>query len=51
MIEAFHFSAITWLPVDDELLINAVNRAKKEFRESGSKNIEALLHNPQQKLI
>ena len=51
-IEAFHFSAIDYLvkPVDDELLINAVNRAKKRIKEkSGSKNIEALLHNLQQK--
>ena len=52
MIEAFHFSAIDYLvkPVDDELLINAVNRAKKRITEkTGSKNIEALLHNLQQK--
>lgn len=51
-IEAFHFSAIDYLvkPVDDELLINAVNRAKKRIGErSGSKNIEALLYNLQQK--
>jgi two-component system LytT family response regulator len=52
MIEAFHFSAIDYLvkPVDDELLVNAVNRAKKRIAEkAGSKNIEALLHNLQQK--
>ena len=52
MIEAFHFSAIDYLvkPVDDELLINAVNRAKKRISEkAGSKNIEALLHNLQQR--
>jgi len=51
-IEAFHFSATDYLvkPVDDELLINAVNRAKKRIAEkSGSKNIETLLHNLQQK--
>lgn len=52
MIEAFHFSAIDYLvkPVDDELLINAVSRAKRRLEEkAGSKNIEALLHNLQQK--
>ena len=52
MIEAFHFSAIDYLvkPVDDELLMNAVNRAKKRIAEkTGSRNIEALLHNLQQK--
>ncbi len=52
MIEAFHFSAIDYLvkPVDDELLINAVKRAKKRLEEkAGSKNIEALLYNLQQK--
>ena len=52
MVEAFHFSAIDYLvkPVDDELLINAVNRAKKRIAEkTGSKNIEALLYNLQQK--
>lgn len=51
-IEAFHFSAIDYLvkPVDDELLINAVSRAKKRIAEkSGSKNIATLLHNLQQK--
>ena len=52
MIEAFHFSAIDYLvkPVDDELLAKAVNRAKKRIAEkNGSKNIEILLHNLQQK--
>jgi two-component system LytT family response regulator len=52
VIEAFHFSAIDYLvkPVDDELLINAVNRAKKRIAEkTGSKNIEALLYNLEQK--
>lgn len=52
MIEAFHFSTIDYLvkPVDDELLVNAVNRAKKRIAEkTGSKNIEALLYNLQQK--
>lgn len=52
MIEAFHFSAIDYLlkPIDDELLIDAVKRAKKRIVEkSGSKNIETFLHNMQQK--
>lgn len=52
MIEAFHFSAVDYLvkPVDDELLINAVGRAKKRIAEkTGSKNIDALLHNLQQR--
>src|SRR5262249_54080530 len=50
MIEAFHFSAIDYLlkPVDDELLIDAVKRAKKRIEEkSGSKNIETFLYNVQ----
>ena len=36
MIEAFHFSAIDYLlkPVDDDLLIDAVQRAKKRMRKS-----------------
>jgi two-component system LytT family response regulator len=52
MIEAFHFSAIDYLlkPVEDNLLIDAVNRAKKRIAEkSGSKNIETFLHNLKQK--
>lgn len=52
MIEAFHFSAIDYLlkPVEDNLLVDAVNRAKKRIAEkSGNKNIEAFLHNMQVK--
>ena len=52
MIEAFHFSAIDYLlkPVDDELLADAVKRAKKRILEkAGSKNIETFLYNVQQK--
>lgn len=52
MIEAFHFSAIDYLlkPIDDDLLIEAVKRAKKRIVEkTGSKNIDAFLHNVQQK--
>jgi two-component system, LytTR family, response regulator len=52
MIEAFHFSAIDYLlkPVEDNLLIDAVNRAKKRLAEkSGSKNVETFLHNLKQK--
>ena len=52
MIEAFHFSAIDYLlkPVEDNLLIDAVNRAKKRIEEkSGNKNIETFLHNLKQK--
>ncbi len=48
MIEAFHFSAIDYLlkPVDDDLLVEAVKRARKRIIEkSGSKNIETFLHN------
>ena len=48
MIEAFHFSAIDYLlkPVEDDLLVDAVKRAKKRITEkTGSKNIETLLHN------
>lgn len=51
MVEAFHFSAIDYLlkPIDDELLIDAVRRAKKRIAEkSGNKNIETFLHNVQQ---
>jgi len=52
MVEAFHFSAIDYLlkPVEDNLLVDAVNRAKKRIAEkSGSKNIETFLHNLKQK--
>jgi|SRR5688572_4641876 len=52
MIEAFHFSAIDYLlkPVEDNLLIDAVNRARKRIAEkSGSKNVETFLHNLRQK--
>lgn len=50
MIEAFHFSAIDYLlkPVEDNLLADAVNRAKKRIIEkTGNKNIETFLHNMQ----
>jgi two-component system LytT family response regulator len=52
MIEAFHFSAIDYLlkPVEDNLLVDAVNRAKKRIEEkSGNKNVETFLHNLKQK--
>ena len=52
MIEAFHFSAIDYLlkPIDDDLLVDAVKRAKKRVTEkSGNKNIDAFLHNVQQR--
>jgi two-component system, LytTR family, response regulator len=52
MIEAFHFSAIDYLlkPVEDNLLVDAVERAKKRIAEkSGNKNIETFLHNLKQK--
>ena len=52
MIEAFHFSAIDYLlkPVEDNLLVDAVNRAKKRIDEkSGSRNIDTFLHNIRQK--
>lgn len=52
MIEAFHFSAIDYLlkPVEDNLLVDAVNRARKRIAEkSGSKNVETFLHNIRQK--
>ncbi|SRR5258705_2628288 len=52
MIEAFHFSALDYLlkPVEDNLLVDAVIRAKKRITEkSGSKNIETFLHNIYQK--
>jgi two-component system LytT family response regulator len=52
MIEAFHYSAIDYLlkPIDDDLLIEAVKRARKRIEEkTGGKNIEAFLHNVQQR--
>ena len=52
MIEAFHFSAIDYLlkPVEDNLLVDAINRAKLRISEkSGSKNVETFLHNLKQK--
>lgn len=52
MIEAFHFSAIDYLlkPVEDNLLVDAVNRAKKRIAErAGSINVETFLHNLNQK--
>src|SRR5215212_8901780 len=52
MVEAFHFSAIDYLlkPVEDDLLIDAVKRARKRIAEkAGSQNIEAFLHNMHQK--
>src|SRR6266496_6374218 len=52
MIQAFHFSAIDYLlkPVEDNLLVDAVDRAKKRIVEkSGNKNIETFLHNLKQK--
>ena len=52
MVEAFHFSAVDYLlkPVEDNLLIDAVDRAKKRIAEkSGSRNIETFLHNLNQK--
>ena len=52
MVEAFHFSAIDYLlkPIDDELLADAVKRAKRRIDEkTGGKNIETFLYNVQQK--
>lgn len=52
MIEAFHFSAIDYLlkPIDDDLLIDAVKRARKRIAEkAGMQNRETLLHNVQQR--
>jgi two-component system, LytTR family, response regulator len=52
MIEAFHFSAIDYLlkPVEDNLLVDAVNRARKRIEEkAGSKNVDTFLHNIQLK--
>jgi two-component system LytT family response regulator len=52
MIEAFHFSALDYLlkPVDEDLLIEAVKRAKVRIGEkNGTKNIDTFLYNVQQK--
>ena len=51
MIEAFHFSAIDYLlkPVDEDLLIDAIRRARTRITEkAGDKNIDTFLHNVQQ---
>jgi two-component system LytT family response regulator len=51
MIEAFHFSAIDYLlkPVDDDLLVDAVKRARKRIEEkAGNRNVETFLHNVKQ---
>src|SRR5918995_1043568 len=50
MIDAFHFSAIDYLlkPIDEDLLISAVQHAGKRIHEkSNGKNIAALIHNMQ----
>jgi two-component system, LytTR family, response regulator len=52
LLDAFHFSAIDYLlkPVEDDLLIDAVKRARKRIMEkAGNKNFETFLHNVQQK--
>jgi two-component system LytT family response regulator len=52
MIEAFHFSALDYLlkPVDEDLLVEAVKRAKVRIVEkNGKKNIDTFLYNVQQK--
>ena len=52
MTQAFHFSAIDYLlkPVDEELLIKAVERAGKRIEEkTGGQQIETLLYNIQHK--
>jgi two-component system LytT family response regulator len=52
MTQAFHFSAIDYLlkPVDDELLADAVKRARKRIEEKiGGPRIETFLHNVQQR--
>jgi two-component system LytT family response regulator len=51
MIVAFHFSAIDYLlkPVDDDLLIDAVKRARKRIEEkTGKQNVDTFLHNVKQ---
>lgn len=52
MIEAFHFSAIDYLlkPIEDNLLVDAIERAKKRIAEkSGNINLDTFLHNLRQK--
>ena len=52
MIEAFRFSAVDYLlkPVEDDLLVSAVNRAHKRINEkAGAGNIQALMQNVQLK--
>ncbi len=52
MIEAFHFSAIDYLlkPVEDDLLVDAVNRTRKRIiKKENSNNIQALIDNVQLK--
>ena len=51
MVEAFHFSAIDYLlkPIDEQLLVDAVKRARKRIDEkAGSRNIETFLYNVKQ---
>jgi two-component system, LytTR family, response regulator len=48
MTQAFHFSAVDYIlkPVDDELLAEAVKRARKRIEEkNGGQHIETFLHN------
>lgn len=56
MTQAFHFSAVDYLlkPVDEELLVEAVNRVIKRFAKNSSEDVkktttivETLLHNIQ----
>jgi two-component system LytT family response regulator len=52
MTQAFHFSAVDYLlkPVDDDLLVDAVKRARKRIEEkTGGLQIETFLHNVQQR--
>lgn len=52
MVQAFHFTAVDYLlkPVDDELLVEAVNRAQKRIEEkTGGHQLETFLHNMRQK--
>ena len=52
MVEAFHFSAIDYLlkPIDDDLLVEAVKRARKKIEEkTGGQQIQTFLHNIQHK--
>lgn len=48
MLQAFHFSAVDYLlkPVEEELLEEAVKRARKKIEEkTGSRHIETFMHN------